>query len=107
MITNGNSRKDFIEKRDALFKNPTVETAKKYWEDSGFKQDWVRPDVPLAAVHKARLQWLEATDEMINESMEWLFVNGYENTWQGAPPLTPEQRDSDRIAIGKPPLRSS
>jgi hypothetical protein len=99
--------KKFNQKRDAVFRNPTIEIARKYWEDSGFKQDWVRDDVPLAAVHKARLQWLEATDEMIAESMEWLFVHGYENTWQGAPPLTPERRDADRVTLGKLPLRES
>jgi len=55
-------------------------------------------------VHKARLQWLGATDEQLAESMEWLIDNSYSTSFRGCPPLTPEQRDSERIAQGKEPL---
>ncbi len=36
------------------------------------------PIVPLATVHKARLQWLGATDDMLAESRAFLFDHGYE-----------------------------
>ena len=36
------------------------------------------PIVPLATVHKARLQWLDATDDMLAESRAFLFDHGYE-----------------------------
>jgi hypothetical protein len=39
-----------------------------------------RPDVPLAALHKARLQWLGATDAMLAESIGWLTMRGYETS---------------------------
>jgi hypothetical protein len=50
------------------------------------------------------LQWLDATNEMLEESIRWLTEHGYKTSWQGAPPLTPEQRDADRKMLGKPPL---
>ena len=96
--------KEFLAKRDELFRNPTLEGAKAFYEQGGLEIDWARPDVPLAALHKARLQWLDATDEMLEESKEWLRVHDYKPTHKGAPPLTPETRDRDRITIGKPPL---
>jgi hypothetical protein len=96
----------YLAERDALFRNPTLAAATKFiLETSGAKDtDFARPDVPLASVHKARLQWLDATDAMLAESMQWLKDHGYEATHMGAPPLTPEQRDADRALIGKPPL---
>ena len=36
------------------------------------------PTVPLATVHKRRLQWLDATDDMLAESRAFLFDHGYE-----------------------------
>jgi hypothetical protein len=97
---------EFNEKRDALFRDMTLEHAIKVFDEQlfGDKRDWARPDVPLAAAHKARLQWLDATDAMLEESIRWLTERGYETSWQGAPPLTPEQRDADRKTLGKPPL---
>jgi hypothetical protein len=92
-----------LAERDALFRNPTLEAAQAFWLKSNF-ETWKRPDVPLAATHKARLQWLDATDHMLAESIEWLKANGYELTMKGAPPLTPEQRDAERRFLGKPPL---
>lgn len=97
--------KKVLEIRDALFNNMTVENATKYWKDQGLEIDWARPDVPLAAAHKARLQWLDVTDEMIEESVKWLEANGYNKTYSEMPPLTPETRDAQRIALGKTPLR--
>jgi hypothetical protein len=95
--------KAFLVRRDALFHNPNIVDATAWWVSEG-RPNPVRPDVPLATVHKARLQWLDATDEMIAESMAWLQANGYETTMNGASPLTPERRDADRISLGKEPL---
>ena len=97
-------KEKWLRERDELFTNPTLEGAVKFYEKFG-NVDWARPDVPLAALHKARLQWLDATDIMIAESLKWLKDHKYENTFQGAPPLTPEKRDADRVTIGKKPLR--
>jgi hypothetical protein len=93
----------FLEARDALFYKPNLVDATAWWNKQGLPTP-ARFDVPLATVHKARLQWLDATDAMLAESVQWLTEHGYETTWQGAPPLTPEQRDADRKTIGKPPL---
>jgi hypothetical protein len=92
-----------LAERDALMRNPTHTSAFAYWIKRGFPEP-VNPSVPLATVHKARLQWLDATDAMLRESQEWLLANGYEVTSQGMPPLTPEKRDAQRKELGKPPL---
>lgn len=93
----------FMEERDALFTNPNLVDATAWWQRNHLPTP-ARYDVPLATVHKARLQWLDVTDEMIIESMRWLLDNGYETTFRGSPPLTPERRDADRAQLGKPPL---
>lgn len=95
----------FLAERNALYRNPTEEAAAAFWVKRSFAPP-VDPTVPLATVHKARLQWLEATDAMLAESAAWLKAHGYETTTHGAPPLTPEQRDADRAALGKPPLEA-
>lgn len=102
-MTDSAELKTFLAERDALFLNPTLKNATDWWNRNRLPKP-VRYDVPLAAVHKARLQWLDATDEMIKESMEWLKAHDYEVTMKGAPPLTPERRDADRATLGKPPL---
>lgn len=93
----------FLAERDALFCNLTMETATAYWEKQKFPTP-VDSTVPLASAHKGRLQWLDATDAMIAESMQWLLARGYEPTLMGAPPLTPESRDAQRKLLRKPPL---
>jgi hypothetical protein len=95
--------KAFLAERDELFRNPTQDAAIAYWEKKKLPPP-VDPSVPLATVHKARLQWLDATNEMLEESKQWLLARGYETTLRGAPPLTPERRDADRKTIGRPPL---
>ncbi len=92
-----------IERRIVMLRNPTAEDANEWWMSQGFPPP-SRPDVPLAAVHKGRLQWLEATNNMLKESADWLVAHGYEPTTHGAPALTPERRDADRIILGKEPL---
>jgi hypothetical protein len=100
---NGEDIKAFLAKRDALFRNPNIVDATKWWVNEGNPEP-VRADVPLATVHKARLQWLDATDAMIAESMAWLQANDYGADMKGAPPLTPTMRDAQRAALGREPL---
>lgn len=87
-------------------RNPTLETATAYWVKHNYPPP-VRFDVPLAMTHKARLQWLWSTDQMLAESIQWLEANGYETTLKGAPPLTPERRDEERKMFGWPSLKSN
>ena len=96
--------KAFLAKRDALFRNPTEEAAREYIAEQEGRPPPAGSTVPLAMVHKARLQWLEATDAMIEESTNWLLARGFLTTFKGAPALTPEQRDADRATLRKPPL---
>jgi hypothetical protein len=91
----------FVALRDAVFHEPTLENAIKF--DRQFNHA-SSPETALAGVHKARLQWLDATDAMLAESIAWLEERGYETSWRGAPPLTPEARDRDRAQLGTPPL---
>ena len=95
--------REFLAKRDELFRNPTLEAATKWWNENKFPPP-AEPNVPLAAVHKSRLQWLEATDAMIAESMRFLRENNYHKTLKGMPPLTPVTRDVQRVSHGKKPL---
>jgi len=89
-----NDLRESLAKRDALFRNPTLDAAMAHYG----------PLAPLAMAHKARLQWLDATDPMLAESRAWLKENGYEATLRGGAPLTPASRDVQRIQRGMPPL---
>jgi hypothetical protein len=95
---------DFLAARDALFHDMTLERATAFWQRQGLPPPPVAPDVPLASAHKARLQWLDATDAMLEESIAWLKKHDYSPAMLGAPPLTPARRDAEREALGKPPL---
>lgn len=93
----------FKAERDALFRNPTLEAATAHFRKHGLP--FSDPLVPLAATHKARLQWLDATDDMLAESERWLIENGCSAMiWNGVRPLTPAQRDIERMMHGKRPL---
>lgn len=92
------------EKRNALFRNPNDEDVLAWWAMEMGNVPPVDPLVPMAALHKARLQWLDATDTMLEQSKLWLVEHGFTAEWHGAPPLTPEQRDADRKLLGKPPV---
>jgi hypothetical protein len=102
-VTDHEDLKAFLEQRNAVFANPTLEAARAFWDSQGFPPP-VAEDVPLGALHKARLQWLDATDEMLVESQNWLESHQYRATMQRAEPLTPETRDAQRALHGKPPL---
>jgi len=68
---------------EALFCNPNDETACAWWISEGYAPP-VHLVVPLAMVHKARLQWLNATGDMLAESRAFLFDHGYEGMNVGA-----------------------
>lgn len=93
----------FLAERDALFHDMTLERVTAYWNAQGFPPP-VHPLVPLAAMHKARLQWLGATDAMLVESAQWLKDHDYGVTMKGSDPLNPVTRDFQRMQQGKPPL---
>lgn len=96
---------DFLVERNALYMNLSLETATAYYvKNIGKIEDLKKFDVPLASAHKARLQWLGATDEMLAESRTWLLSNGYMLEAFGRAPLTPIKRDANRQSIGLPPL---
>ena len=71
---------EYLAAREALFRNPSDERARAWWTSEGYAPP-MHPTVPLATVHKARLQWLDATDDMLAESRAFLFDYGY----QGVP----------------------
>jgi len=93
----------FLDVRDALFRHPTLENAMAWWEKN-VPEPPKDNLVPLATVHKARLQWLDATDTMLAESKAWLLEHGFKTDMRGAEPLTPERRDAERASLGKPPV---
>jgi hypothetical protein len=95
--------KEYLRKRDELFCNPTLERAKEFMHAP--PEGWSGEDVPLAGVHKARLQWIDVTDAMIEESTKWLIEHNYNTSFQGAPPYTPERRDDERATRGLAPLK--
>lgn len=95
---------EFNAERDALFRNLTLEAATAHWNAHDLPPP-VHPLVPLASMHKARLQWLDATDEMLAESAAWLKDNEFGVTFKGgAAPLDPISRDIQRVCQGKRPL---
>jgi hypothetical protein len=59
---------------------------------------------PLATVHKARLQWLDATDAMLAESRAFLFDHGYE-AGLNIRAYTSNSRDATRAKLGLAPLK--
>ena len=87
---------------EALFRNPNDEVARAWWTSEGHAPP-LHPDVPLATVHKARLQWLNATDDMLAESRAYLFDHGYEGINIRA--YTTKTRDAERAKRGLPPLK--
>ncbi len=89
--------------REALFLNPSDEGARAWWTSEGYAPPF-HPDVPLATVHRARLQWLDATDDMLAESRAFLFDHGYE-AGLNILAYTSKTRDAARAKLGRAPLK--
>jgi hypothetical protein len=87
---------------ETLFLNPDEEAARAWWTSEGYAPP-AHPDVPLATVHKARLQWLDATDDILAESRAFLFDHGYEGINIRA--YTSKTRDAARAKLSLPPLK--
>lgn len=106
-----NDEDEWIAARDKVMMNPTLENATEWVRYNEQRMGmppmpFKRETVPLAAVHKARLQWLHATDEMLKESLKWLTEHSYRTTFRGVPALTPESRDYQRKCLGMKPLNT-
>ena len=86
---------------EALFRNPNDEAARAWWSSEGYAPP-SNPDVPMATIHRVRLQWLDATDDMLAESRAFLFDHGY---YAGLNILayTSRTRDAARAKRGLPP----
>jgi hypothetical protein len=93
---------EYLAARETLFRNPSDEAARAWWTSEGYAPPF-HAGVPLETVHKARLQWPDATDDMLAESRAFLFEHGY-----GAIPhfrgYTSKTRDAARAKLGLPPL---
>jgi hypothetical protein len=62
------------------------------------------PAVPLMTVHKARLQGLDATDDMLVDGRAFLFDHGYA-VGLNIRAYTSKTRDAERAKRGLAPLR--
>jgi hypothetical protein len=86
---------------EALFLDAEDDAARAWWTSEGYAPP-AHPGVPLATVHKARLQGLDATDDMLAESRAFLFDPGYEGINIRA--YASKTRDAARARLGLPPL---
>jgi hypothetical protein len=94
---------EYLAAREALFRNPSDDRARVWWTAEGYASP-AHPTVPLATVHKARLQWLDATDDMLAESRAFLFEHGYE-AGVSIRAYTSNSRDAVRVKLGLAPLK--
>ncbi len=94
---------EYLAAREALFRNPSDEGARAWWMSEGYAPP-THPDVPLETVHKARLQWLDATDNMLAESRAFLYDHGYEAV-PNIRAYTSKTRDAARAKLGLAPLK--
>ncbi len=86
---------------EALFRNPNDEAARAWWTSEGYASP-AHPDVPMATIHRVRLQWLDATDDMLAESRAFLFDHGYD-AGLNIRAYTSRTRDAARAKRGLPP----
>jgi hypothetical protein len=93
----------YLAAREALFRNPSAEAARAWWTSEGYSPP-AHPTVPLATVHKARLQWLDVTDNMLTKSRAFLFDHGYE-AGLNICAYTSKSRDAVRAKLGLAPLK--
>ena len=93
---------EYLAAREALFRTPSNEGARAWWTSEGYAPA-AHPTVPLARVHKTRLQWLDAMDAMLAESRAFLFEHGYE-AGLSIRAYTSKSRDATRAKRSLPPL---
>ena len=93
----------YLVAREALFRNLSDEAARAWWRSEGYAPP-LHPGVPLATVHKARLQWLDATDDMLVESRAFLFDHGHEAGLH-IRAYTSKSRDATRAKLDLAPLK--
>ncbi|MGO9390760.1 hypothetical protein [Rhodoblastus sp.] len=94
----------YLDALEALFLYPSDEAARAWWTSEGYAPP-AHPVVPLATIHKVRLQWLDATDDMLADSRAFLFDHGYE-AGLNILAYTSKTRDAARAKRGLPPLKS-
>ncbi len=94
---------DYLAALEALFRNPNDEAARDWWTSEGYAPP-AYPDVPLATIHRVRLQWLDAADDMLAESRAFLFDHGYE-AGLNILAYTSKTRDAARAKLGLAPLK--
>ena len=97
--------KEYLVAREAVLRNPSDEAARAWWASEGYAPP-AHPTVPLATLHKVRLQWLDATDAMLADSRAFLFDHGYEAGFN-IRANTSRTRDAERAKRGLPPLKGS
>jgi hypothetical protein len=93
---------EYLAALEALFHNPCDEAARAWWTSEGYAPP-AHSAVPLTTVHKVRLQWLDATDDMLAESRSFMFDHGYEGINIRA--YTTKTRDAARAKLGLAPLK--
>ncbi len=96
---------DYLAALEALFRNPNDEAARAWWTSQGYAPP-IHSTVPLETVHKARLQWLDATDDMLAESRAFLFDHGCYDAGPNIRAYTSKTRDAARAKRGLPPLKA-
>ena len=94
---------EYLAAREALFRNPSDAGARAWWTSEGYAPP-THPAVPLMTAHKARLQWLDATDDLLAESRAFLFDHGYE-AGLNIRAYTSKSRDATRAKLGLAPLK--
>jgi hypothetical protein len=95
---------EYLVAREAVLRNPTDAAARAWWASEGYAPP-THPTVPLAMVHKVRLQWFHATDAMLADSRAFLFDHGYE-CGLNIRAYTSKTRDAERAKHGLPPLKN-
>ena len=93
---------EYLVARETVLRNPSDEAARAWWASEGYAPP-AHPTVPLATVHRVRLQWLDATDAMLAESRAFLFDHGYAGL-NNIRAYTSRSRDAERAKRGLPPL---
>ncbi len=94
---------DYFAALEAMFRNPSDEAARAWWASEGYGPP-IHQGVPLATIHRVRLQWLDATDNMLAESRAFLFDPGGYDAGPNPLAYTSRTRDAARAKRGLPPL---